>query len=458
MNASIVLRPGRTPLADWREVRNGAAITLDPSARIDVEAGRAALATVLAQNGLLPPLDLANQGPSVADLIEARGEVLPDGELRLFTTLKLASLAQGASGVRWELVEALAELLARDFLPAVPEGASDRMALSHLFAALTGAGEILYRGRIRPAADVLRDADMHPLSLNPRERSALLSGTALTVATALGALFVAERVFQSAIVATALSARASGQPDGALHPSVHRLQRQRGQADVATALHALAVSGEAETRAFDGANADRSAVFRAGAALDLLRQAAALLERAANSVAEDRLVLWQSEEMVSGAEDTTSVALAADLAAMALTTLGGLAAGRVGALAPANADPDGAAAKASSLAAESRERAGAPALDPTGFERLGPLVERTSEIVAIEFIEAVRLGGEIEGSLAEVVTLVREAAPVADEPAAITERDIRTVAELVRSGELAAAPGVALPAVVPIPAERARSR
>ena len=35
-----------------------------------------------------------------------------------------------------------------------------------------------------------------------------------------------------------------------------------------------------------------------GACLDLLRQAAATLERAANAVTEDELVLWQSEEII----------------------------------------------------------------------------------------------------------------------------------------------------------------
>ena len=37
-----------------------------------------------------------------------------------------------------------------------------------------------------------------------------------------------------------------------------------------------------------------------GACLDLLRQAGATLERAANAVTEDELVLWQSEEIVEG--------------------------------------------------------------------------------------------------------------------------------------------------------------
>jgi len=284
VDANVVLRPGRTPLADWRAIYRGAAIALDPFARVDVEAGRAALAAIQSRNGVPPPLDDAGASPSVAELIEARGEILPDGELRLLAALKLAALAQGVSGVRWEIVQALAELLESSLLPVVPEDATDRLALSHLFAALTGTGEILYRSRIRPAVDALRDADLHPVSLNSRERAALLSGSGLTLATTLAALFTAERVFQSSIVAAALSARSGRNPETALHLNAHRLHRQRGQLDVASALHALSprATGESGTAPPGGGNADRSATFRAGAALDLLRQAAILLERSSS--------------------------------------------------------------------------------------------------------------------------------------------------------------------------------
>ena len=53
-SAAIELRPGVTPLADWRDVYRGAPLTLDPIARADVEAGRAALAEVLSGNRKAP--------------------------------------------------------------------------------------------------------------------------------------------------------------------------------------------------------------------------------------------------------------------------------------------------------------------------------------------------------------------------------------------------------------------
>lgn len=442
MSQSIVIRPGRTPLAFWRAIHDGEVAALDPSARIDVEAGRAALDAIVTQDD--PTLDPQDNAPSVAQLVEARGAILPDGELRLFTALKLASLAQGVSGVRWELIETLNALLANDLLPAVPDSANNRLALAHLFAAVTGTGEVLHGGRIRGAGDMLRAADLRPFSLGPRERSALLSGTALSIASTLAALFAADRVFQSALVAAAVFA-----PDAAFHPSVHRLNRQRGQSEIAVALRSLSPRDATETPIREGANADRSVIFRAGAVLDLLRQAAALLERAANGVTEDRLILWQSEEAVAGAEDTTSVALAADLIAIALAALGELVAGLIAAGARDDG-PKGPAGKAASLAAKNRKRAGVPALDPAGIVRLGAILETASTIVAIALIEAARCKDAAQGGPAKSLALVREAAPRRDDATALTG-DLRAVAELVRSDALATASGTPLPSAVPIP-------
>ena len=113
------------------------------------------------------------------------------------------------SGVRWRVVDALADCLTNDLLPVVPAGdADDRIALANLFGVLTGTGEVFRKGKVRPAQKALRKADLKPVKLNPRERQALLSGAQLSIAAALAGLFEAERVFQSALVAAALSSAA----------------------------------------------------------------------------------------------------------------------------------------------------------------------------------------------------------------------------------------------------------
>src|SRR5690348_2594201 len=48
------------------------------------------------------------------------GPLLPDAIVRLVLVLKLASLAQGASGVRFETIEAIAHLLENEIYPCIP--------------------------------------------------------------------------------------------------------------------------------------------------------------------------------------------------------------------------------------------------------------------------------------------------------------------------------------------------
>ena len=118
------------------------------------------------------------------------GEATPAPVVRLMMALKLASLAQGASGVRPETVAMLEAMLERDLIPVVPVqgsvGASGDLApLAHMAAAMIGASEIMVDGRSMPAARALAEAGLEPLHLGPKEGLALLNGTQFSTAYAL---------------------------------------------------------------------------------------------------------------------------------------------------------------------------------------------------------------------------------------------------------------------------------
>ena len=461
-----MLRPGFAALADWRDIYRGADVSLDPIARADVEAGAAAIGEILVAKELLPPRADENDAPLAAELA-SNGEPLPAGLLRLFAALKLGSLAQGAAGVRWEVVDQLAQFLAERLLPAVPaNGAGDRIALAQLFAALTGTGEILRKGRLRPALKALKKRGLTPLKLLPHEKWALVSGTQLSTAAALAGLFEAERVFQSALVAAAFSAKA-GEHATPLHPRVHVLHRQAGQIEVAASLRALlglsdANAAEASRRNGVGARDSRSMPMTMGAVLDLLRQAGQTLERAANGVSEEHIVLWQSAEMTAGFEDGSSVAMASDLIAMALRTISDLSERRLERLAetePAPAqtsehEPLAFEPRASVFAAENRERAVQNGLDPARARRLLPMAGTAALVLALEFLAAARAARRNGKDSAETLAPVRERLddilPETDH-GSVTPELLAAAADLVRSGALAAAPAVALPSVTEAP-------
>jgi histidine ammonia-lyase len=112
------------------------------------------------------------------------GELLDEAQTLAVLVARLCSLARGFSGVRWELLQRLEELINRRILPCIPAegsvGASgDLTPLSYVAATLIGEREVSYRGNVRPAAEVLREAGLVPLELAPKEGLAVMNGTAV---------------------------------------------------------------------------------------------------------------------------------------------------------------------------------------------------------------------------------------------------------------------------------------
>jgi histidine ammonia-lyase len=206
----VVLRPGKVSLAEWHAVYRGAALTVDPDCRAAIRRSAEAVVRIVAKGEPVYGVNtgfgkLASVQIAMADLETLQrnivlshasgvGEPAPAPIVRLMMALKLASLAQGASGVRPETVAMLEEMLERDLIPVVPVqgsvGASGDLApLAHMAAAMTGASEIMVEGRIVPAARALSEAGLKPLPLGPKEGLALLNGTQFSASLRLRSSF-----------------------------------------------------------------------------------------------------------------------------------------------------------------------------------------------------------------------------------------------------------------------------
>src|SRR5581483_11538263 len=361
---TVTLRAGTAALDDWRAIYRGAAVALDPACRPAVEASAAAVAALVAKHEPIYGINtgfgrLASVRIDDADLAALQrnivlshaagvGEPLPAPIVRLVLALKVASLAQGASGVRWTTIERLMDLLRRDLLPVIPAqgsvGASGDLApLAHLAAALIGEGEMSVAGERVNAASALAKGGLAPLEFAPKEGLALLNGTQVSTALALAALFDVERVFRAALVTGALAIDAARGSDGPFDPRIHALRRHPGQIAVAESLRAL-LAGSA-IRASHLTNDDRIQdpyCLRCqpqvmGACLDLLRHAAATLETEANGVSDNPLIFAESAEVLSGGNfHAEPVAFAADEIAIALCEVGSLAERRVAMLVDAS--------------------------------------------------------------------------------------------------------------------------
>ena len=306
----MMLTPGVVPLGAWRDILGGAAIPLDPASRAAVDRGAAAVTRVIEAGETAYGVNtgfgkLASVRIGDGDLATLQrnlilshacgvGAPLPGNIVRLIMAMKAASLARGASGVRWEVIALIEAMRTRDVLPVIPAkgsvGASGDLApLAHLTAAMLGEGQVLPG---MPAVAALRDAGLAPITLGPKEGLGLINGTQVSTSIALAGLFATERVFQAALMTGAMTVDALRGSDTPFDARIHALRGHAGQAEVAEALRGLlAGSAIRESHRFGDDRVQDPYSLRCqpqvmGAVLDMLRFAARTLETEANAVTD----------------------------------------------------------------------------------------------------------------------------------------------------------------------------
>jgi histidine ammonia-lyase len=267
------------------------------------------------------------------------GPLLDDDVVRLVLVLKAASLARGYSGVRPEVIGLLLELVNHQIYPCIPAkgsvGASGDLApLSHMTLTLLGEGNARVGGRIVPAARALADAGLSPLSLYAKEGLALLNGTQVSTALALGALFGIRQVFDAALIVGALSVDAARGSDAPFDERIHAVRGQPGQIAAANSYRRMLAGSEIrrshlvhDDRVQDPYSL-RCQPQVMGACLDIVRQAAGTLLIEANAVTDNPLIF--GDEVLSGGNfHAEPVALAADTLALAVAEVGALSERRI---------------------------------------------------------------------------------------------------------------------------------
>jgi histidine ammonia-lyase len=356
MSTPLLLDPGHAALTQWRDVIDGASISLSAASADAIAAAQAIVDDIVAAGtvtygvntgfGKLASVRIADgdlatlQRNLILSHAVGTGPALPAGVVRLILAMKAASLARGASGVRPVVVEALLGALKADALPVVPAkgsvGASGDLApLAHLTAALMGVGEIRLKGEVMPAADALARIGQAPLALGPKEGLALINGTQVSTALALTGLTAMARVFDAALVAGALSVDALKGSDTPFDPRIQRLRGQPGQIRVAALLLEL-IAGSAirDSHRFGDSKVQDPYSLRCqpqvmGAVRDLLANAAATLAIEANAVTDNPLVLGPGEVVSGGNFHAEPVSFAADMLAMGLCEIGNLSERRI---------------------------------------------------------------------------------------------------------------------------------
>lgn len=334
-----------------------ATVTLDAADFKRIEDSAAAVAKALATGAALYGINtgfgkLASKRIEPAQLEQLQrnlvlshavgvGPELDERVVRLALAIKIVTLAQGRSGVRRIVVDALMKLLAENALPVIPSqgsvGASGDLApLAHLSCALIGEGEVRMGSEKIAARDALKRVGFEPLTLGPKEGLALLNGTQISTALTLDALFRTQDVFDAALAAGAMSVDAMKGTDGPFDERIHLARGQKGQIEVAARLRALMAGSDIRKSHETGDDrvqdpySMRCQPQVMGACLDVLNSAAATLEIEANAVTDNPLVFAEDGVILSGGNfHAEPVAFAADMISMAAAEIASISERRI---------------------------------------------------------------------------------------------------------------------------------
>ncbi len=355
---TITLHPGQTTLADLAQIYwHEKSATLTPEARPKVERAAGRIAAAAAGNtavygvntgfGKLANVKIAREDTSTLqrNLILSHccgvGEPVERPIVRLMMALKLLSLGRGASGVRWQVISLLEDMLDKGITPVIPAqgsvGASGDLApLAHMAAVMIGAGQAQFDDRLMAGRQALEEAGLKPIELGAKEGLALINGTQFSCAYALAGVLTAWRCACSSLITSALSTDAIMGSTQPLQPEIHELRGHKGQIEAARTMREYMAGSQireshrqGDTRVQDP-YCIRCQPQVTGAAMDLLRQTANTLVIEANAATDNPLVLSEADMIVSGGNfHGQPVAFAADIIALAISEIGSISQRRI---------------------------------------------------------------------------------------------------------------------------------
>jgi histidine ammonia-lyase len=268
------------------------------------------------------------------------GDLLPEREVRAMMLLRATVIAKGYSGARPDLAERLIAMLNAGLHPPIPEqgsvGASGDLApLAHLALSLIGEGTLRWGDRSGPAAPMLREAGIEPITLASKEGLTLINGTQAHTAIAALALVDAHRLWRLAHVAGAMSLEALRGTPVAFDSRIQEVRGQLGQAASAAYLRELLAGSEIrESHRHSDSRVQDAYALRCipqvhGPVLDALDFAAAVIGRELNAATDNPLVFEGGDLLSGGNFHGQSVSMVLDFMAIALTNLATISERRV---------------------------------------------------------------------------------------------------------------------------------
>lgn len=263
------------------------------------------------------------------------GKPIPQEIAKIMMITKVHALAQGYSGIAPETLNRIIWHIDNDIIPVVPEkgsvGASGDLApLSHLFLPLIGLGEVFHKGEKISAAALLKEYNLKPIELGPKEGLALINGTQFILAFAVKAV---ERLHEALELADIIGAMSLEGLTGSKRPfdaRLHQLRPYKGTKLVAHRLLALLETSEIGSSHINCSRVQDPYSIRCmpqvhGASRNAWLHLKELTEIELNSVT-DNPIIFNAEDTISGGNfHGQPLAMVLDYATVAAAELGNIA-------------------------------------------------------------------------------------------------------------------------------------